>query len=63
MFMSAHEWFYIASAFFAAQTVSALLVAAIVMLLGTREWFMKWIIKWSYVMTSMIEKMYDEDDE
>lgn len=63
MFMSAHEWFYIASAFFAAQTLSALLVAAIVMLLGTREWFMKWIIKWSYVMTSMIEKMYDEDDE
>ena len=63
MFMSAHEWFYIASAFFAAQTVSALLVAAIVMFLGTREWFMKWIIKWSYVMTSMIEKMYEDDDE
>ena len=63
MFMSVHEWLYIASAFFAAQTVSALLVAAIVMFLGSREWCMKWIVKWSYIMSSMIEKMYDEDDE
>ena len=63
MFMSVREWFYIATAFFAAQTVSALVIMALTMFLGSREWCMKWILKWSYVMTSMIEKMYDEDDE
>ena len=63
MFMSVHEWLYIAAAFFAAQTVSALFIMALTMLLGSREWCMKWIVKWSYIMSSMIEKMFDEDDE
>lgn len=63
MFMSAHEWFYIATAFFAAQTVSALLIAALGLFLATREWFMKWIVKLSYKMASMIEETYEDDDE